>query len=382
MFKQKIKDAKTVEELDGVATEIRTALSADTINIDTIRELKEDTDMLTTRMSELTSSELDNFKESIKRGDVKAKTSKATVSNDRVLRSETYAKAYIDYLRNGNSAACRSLLTELANPKGDLPVPTIVAETVSTAWEVDPLFNHISNKLNYRGIYEQPFEVSADGASIHVEGQVAPAEENVVIGVAKILPQTFKKWVTVSDEAIDESAVDVLAYIYREITYRIIKLVSDTAIKSIIDAPATADKEHVAVKSINAKADAGTVFKAFGELSDEAMNPVVICNKRTYAHFKSMLTADGYVLNDPFAGMQVYFNDSLKDYDTATATDPYMIVGDLSALVVTLQHGNDVKIKVDDLSRAESDIVKVVGSFKAGVGLVKSDCFVKVCKGE
>ena len=70
-------------------------------------------------------------------------------------------------------------------------------------------------------------------------------------------------------------------------------------------------------------------------------------NKLTWADFKSITTGDGYPLQDPFAGLVVLFNNSLKAYSAAAEGEVYAIVGDLaSGFRANFPNGEEIKIKI------------------------------------
>jgi hypothetical protein len=66
---------------------------------------------------------------------------------------------------------------------------------------------------------------------------------------------------------------------------------------------------------------------------------------------------------------------------TASDDDTFVIIGDIGyGFQANFPAGNDVKIKVDDLSLAEKDLVKVVGRQFVGMGVVAPKAFVKINK--
>ena len=83
---------------------------------------------------------------------------------------------------------------------------------------------------------------------------------------------------------------------------------------------------------------------------------------------------------DAFEGLPVLFNNSLPAYSSASNGDVYAIVGDLSGVQVNYPEGDGVAIKYDDLSLAESDLVKIVGRQYVGVEVVGPASFAKIQK--
>lgn len=299
-------------------------------------------------------------------------------SNNDVLKSEEYVNAYARYLVDGNADECRSLLT--TNVSGQLPVPTIIDEIIRTAWDRSEILSRVRRTF-VKGNLKVAFEKSATGANVHVEGTSAPTEEVLELGIVEMIPANIKKWITISDEAVAMGGESLLRYIYDEITYQIVtKKLTDLVVTDIKNAPTTATSSAASAAAITAAPGLDTVAKAFANLSDEARNPVVIMNKLTYANFKTAQVGGNYAV-DPFEGLPVLFNNSLPAYDAASANAVYMIVGDLSGVQVNYPEGDGVVIKYDDLSLAESDLVKVVGRQYAAHAVTACGRFCNVKKG-
>ena len=186
---------------------------------------------------------------------------------------------------------------------------------------------------------------------------------------------------TISDEAFDLKGQAFLDYIMDEIEYRIIKFAADTVVADITGAPTTATKTACSVAHVETTGIADFV-NALALLSDEAQNPVIIMNKQSYAYYKGLAMAAGYAV-DPFDGMQVLFNNTLA-VATATpasgAVNKIAIVGDLEGESVNFTNGYEPSIKVDDLSLAEKDLIKVVGRLPMGHGVTACGRFAVVTK--
>ena len=103
-------------------------------------------------------------------------------------------------------------------------------------------------------------------------------------------------------------------------------------------------------------------------------------NKLTYANFKSAAAAAGFAM-DPFEGLPVLFNNSLKAYSAASSNEVYAIVGDLNGESVNYPEGDGIAIKYDDLSEAEADLVKIVGRQYAAHAVTACGRFCNIKKG-
>lgn len=294
-----------------------------------------------------------------------------------VRSSKAYTDAYARYLISGNADECRSLLT--TNASGQIPVPTIIDEIIRTAWDRSEILSRVRRTF-VKGNLKVAFEKSATGAYVHTEGTSAPTEEEITLGIVEMIPANIKKWITVSDEAVAMGGETLLRYIYDEITYQIItKKLTDLVVADIVAAPTTATATKASAAAISANVGLTTVDTAFANLSDEARNPVIIMNKLTYASFKAAQAAGNFNV-DPFSGLPVLFNNSLPAYSAASSGDTYMIVGDMSGVQVNYPEGDGVIIKYDDLSLAESDLVKIVGRQYAAHAVTACGRFCNVKK--
>lgn len=297
-----------------------------------------------------------------------------------VLKSAEYEEAYARYIKTEDATEVRSLLSEMVD-SGTVPVPTYLNERIMTAWDNSELFKRV-NKSYIKGIIRQGFELSATGAAKHTEGDTVnlPSEEELTIGVVEIKPVSLKKWISISDEVMDMTGRAFLDYIYDEIEYRIVKLAEEEAIKIIKSLSTSASASAVSVKNYSGEPAANLCIMAEALLTDEARNPVFIANKQTIAQFKSLMTADGYLINNPFNNMPTIAQNSLPSYETASAGAVYAIIGDLSAFRANFPNGTEVKFKFDDLSLAEKDLIKIVGRMYVGMNVVACDRFVLVKK--
>lgn len=294
-----------------------------------------------------------------------------------IRNSKEYMDAFANYVKTGDDSECRALLTELVSG-GSVPVPSIVDEYISTAWNNNDILQLVS-KSYIPGIVRIGFELSASGAVVHVEGSAAPAEETLSIGIVELKPESYKKWISISDEAIDLKGEAFIRYIYDELAQQIAKAVADALIQAILAAPAIATVTAVAVPVVNADPVLGIVSEAMSQLSDRASNPTVIINKKSLGTLKSIAYAANFPV-DFFEGLTVKFNDQLTAIGSASTGDPYMIVGDFGVGVrANFPNGEEITTKYDELSLAEKDLVKIVGREYVALGLVASDalCVVK-----
>lgn len=295
-----------------------------------------------------------------------------------IRNSREYIDAYAEYLKTGADAEVRSLLTKNVGG-GTIPVPEFLQEMIETAWEKDDILSRVTRTF-IRGNVKVPFELSADGAYVHVEGTTAPTEEALTFGLVSLIPETIKKWVSFSDEVAAMKGEEFLRYIYDELTYRITKKLADKVIDDIAGASSSSGSTAIGVPQVSMDPDVTTIPTAVANLSEDARNLVVIMNRLTEVEFVAAYAAGNFAV-DPFAGLTRVYTSHLPAYSTATAgTDVYAIVGDLSGARVNFPEGDDVVIKYDDLTRKKEDIVEVLGRQYAAHGITKLGRFVNIIK--
>lgn len=381
-----IKDM-TIEEVEVRTSEIQ--VEVDSADETRLAELKTELDSLEERKAELKkiASEAKETREMVAEGKVAVEETKTVIQEERkmtnseVVKSREYRDAFANYIRTGDDKECRALLTE--NVSGDVPVASIVYDIVKNAWEKEGIVARV-RKTYIKGNLRVGFEISADGAFIHTEGESvsASAAENLVLGTVNIVASNIKKFIYISDEVIDST--EFLTYVYDELTYQIAKKLADTVIAKIIACGTVSTNTpsvNVAVPVVEADSIAlNTIANAIAALSDQASDPVIIMNKATFANFKAVQAAGNYGY-DPFEGLPVLFNSTIPAFTAATTGVTYAIVGDLGeGAIANFPNGEDIKIKLDDLSLAESDMVKVVGRQYVGVEVVGPKSFVKIAK--
>lgn len=297
---------------------------------------------------------------------------------DEIRSSKEYIEAFANYIKTGKDDECRAVLKTVNVSGGQVPVPTVIEGRIRTAWERSGLMELV-RKTYIRGNVKIGFELSASDAVIHTEGSSAPSDETLTFGVVELKPESIKKWIKISDEAMDMGGEEFLYYIYDEITHKIAKKAQEVLLSKIAALTASATSTAVGVGVIAGTPTIGLVAQALGTLSDEAANPVIVMNKATWAQFKAVQYAGSFNV-DPFEGLDVHFDSTLPAYTAAGTTgSTWMVVGDFAAGAhANFPNGDEITLKYDDLSLAEADLVKIVGREYVGIGIVADHAFCKV----
>ena len=307
------------------------------------------------------------------------KVEERKMSDMEIRNSKEYIDAYAEYIKNGKDTECRALLTENAT-NGTVPVPEFVYDIVKTAWEKEGIMSLV-RKAYLKGNLKVGFEISGGEATVHTEGGDAVSEENLVLGTVTMIPQSIKKWISISDEVYDLRGEAFLRYIYDELAYRIAKKCADELIAKIISCGTQSTTTCVGVPAITAATiGQGTIASAMANLSDEANNPVVVMNKLTWAAFKAV-QYDGNFNADPFEGLNVVFNNSLKAFSAASTGDTYALVGDFGeGALANFPNGDEIEFKFDDKGQMKKDLIDVLGRRYVALAPVAPNAFVKIKK--
>lgn len=309
------------------------------------------------------------------------KEERAVKTAEEIRASKEYIDAYAKYLKTNDPTECRTLLTTNsdvdANP-GQVPVPTIIEARIRTAWEKSGILDEVT-RTYIKGNVAVGFELSASDATVHAEGTDAPSEEELLLGVVTLIPQTIKKWIRISDEVYELGGEAFLNYIYDEITNKIISYVRNTVVSIIASASDTSDATTIGVPQVDGAPTLDAIATAAGYLSDDATNLSVTINRLTHAAFIAAIAQNGYLF-DPFQGYRVHYSSALPAYEDAQEDDVWMIVGDYKGITCNFPAGDGVKLKFDDLTEAEADLIKIVGRVLVAIGITEPGRFVNVTK--
>ena len=284
-----------------------------------------------------------------------------------IRNSHEYVEAFAKYIKTGDATECRTLFSDNTQ-NGTVPVPSFVADIVAKRLEDSEILRRV-RRMEAAGNVKVGFEISAPAASQLSEGHEAITEEALTLGIVNLVPKTYKKFVQISDEALDSMSGEAyLSYIYDEVARGIIKAEENAVVAAILAAPQTATASAPAVaKTGSAAGSIDDFIQARALLSSAAEDLVIICTPAQYASYRSLQMSASYAV-DPFDGLEVLFSDA--------ATAP--IIGDLNGVMMNLPKGAAVEFKYDDKTLMTSDIVKILGRQPAAIGVVGNLFFAKV----
>ena len=384
----KIEDIKNIsaEECEARLAEIKTEMNAEDANIE---ELSAEVDAIEERRKALITAEeqrkalADKVANDVTAPIIEERKEEKKMeakNNTEYRNSKEYIDAYAEFIKSGDVEEFRSataLLTE--NVGGEIAVPDFVYDIIKTAWDANEITSLVT-KVNLKGNLKVNFEISGSDAVKHTEGSGAVTEEGLNEGIVTLVPAYFKKWKSFSDEVMAMRGEAFVRYIYAEIAHKIMKKIADDLIAQIAGLPQSATPASVSANIVKVAPAVGTVATALGELSDEATNPVVVMNKKTWSAFKNAQYANGFNV-DPFEGFDVHFNNSLPAYDDASEDDVYAIVGDFrEGALANFPEGDEIKYTFDELSRKKEDLVEVLGKLYGAIAPVADKAFALITK--
>ena len=374
-----------IREMDLEQVETRLAEVKDLLNVDgaDLESLETEIRALKDRRAEI-KADIEERKKEVEEVltesvEVRSFAETERKTNMEIRNTKEYIDAYASYIKSGDDRQCRALLTENAT-NGTVPVPELVYDIVKTAWEREGIMSLV-RKSYLKGNLKVGFEISADPAVIHTEGGAAIDPENLVLGVVNLVPQSIKKVIQISDEVYDMASDSFLSYVYDELTYQIAKKAADTLLAKINACGTLSTTTCVGVPKITVTAiSLDLTAQAIAQLSDEAANPVIVMNKATWANFKAAQYAASYPV-DPFEGLPVVFNNSLKSWAAASTGDAVAIVGDFGhGALANFPNGDEIEFKFDANTLKKQDLIEILGREFIAVEPVAPNAFVKLAK--
>ena len=353
-----------------------------------LEALKAEVDAIEARRAELTAiaEKRNALAAQIASGQAQATVAKTFEQEERTMglkeirASQEYAQAFLNMIKNNDDTEVRALLSDNVTG-GQIPVPTMLETEIKNAWEEHQLMGLVKHSY-FKGNVKVGFELSATGAVVHVEGTAAPDEEVLTLGTVELKAENIKKWITVSDEAIEGTTVDTVGYLYKELAQRIVEKAEEVLVGKITSAPAASTATACGVRVFSGNPALDTIVKAVATLSAQAKDLHIVMNRQTKAEFVSLQLSANYAV-DVFDGLKdrIVFSDKLPAFSAASVDDVYMIIGDFGyGAQANFPNGDNVTIKIDDLSLAEKDLVKIVGKEYVGLGVVAPYAFVNAKK--
>jgi HK97 family phage major capsid protein len=379
----------SASELQSRMAEIRTAIDAEDADLDALeKEAREIREELESRAA--AEAKKEELRKMVAEGktpetkEIETQEERKMPDMKEIRSSQEYASAYLKMLKTRDDSEVRALLTTnttAAGVTGYVPVPTALETEIKTAWETHQLMGLIK-KSTFKGNVKIGFELTAGGASVHVEGAAAPDEEVVTLGAVEIKADMIKKWIRVSDEALEGTTVDTAGYLYKEIAHRIVEKAEEVLVGKITAAGTVATATAVGVPKLQDDPGIDTVLNAMALLCGEAGDLHIAMNRGTYPAFRNLELNANYGI-DVFEGLRdrIIFTDKLPAVTAASTGATYMIVGDFAdGVQANFPNGDQIMMLTDPYTDAQSDLVKIVGRQYVGMAVVGDKRLVNVTK--
>jgi HK97 family phage major capsid protein len=360
-----VETSENPEEIEGYTEELRS-----------LKEHKAELEALEERKANAKALEEDRAEDTVKEIETR-KEIETMKTIEEYRNSEEYVNAFAEYIKTGDAEELRALLTTNVGAAGEVAVPDMVYDIIKTDWAKTSVMSLVK-KISVQGNMKVQFELSAGDAVIHNEGSGAVSEEELTLGVVTLIPESIKKWISVSDEVLDMKGAAFLQYVYDELTYKIAQKCESVLIGKIKALPTSASENKVCAKKVKAGAALGTIATALGQLNADATNPVVVMNPATKAAFKAAVYAGNFNA-DPFEGLQVITTNQLPAIGDASENDVYAIVGDFGfGALANFPNGDAITIKLDDKTDMTKDLVRILGREYVAVEPIACRAFVNI----
>ena len=369
---------KRISELDSLVETAENAESVDamTEELRSLNERKAELTALEKRKANAKALEEDRAEDTVKEIETR-KEIETMKTIEEYRNSEEYVNAFAEYIKTGDAEELRALLTTNVGAAGEVAVPDMVYDIIKTDWAKTSVMSLVK-KISVQGNMKVQFELTAGDAVIHNEGSGAVSEEELTLGIVTLIPESIKKWISVSDEVLDMKGAAFLQYVYDELTYKIAQKCESVLINKIKNLPTSASENSVCAKKVKAGAALGTIATALGQLNADATNPVVVMNPATKAAFKAAVYA-GQFNADPFEGLQVITTNQLPAIADAAENAVYAIVGDFGfGALANFPNGDAITIKLDDKTEMTSDLVRILGREYVAVEPIACRAFVNI----
>lgn len=316
---------------------------------------------------------------------------------EEIRSSAEYLKLYADGIKGGDMTAFNEYAERagITTSTTGAPVPTLMQGYVETAWEKYGKFSRIVRNISVRGLFQVAIEKTSDNAVWHDEGDDMPTEESITLGTVLLTPKMIKKWISMTDEVVALVPEEFVRYIADEVVYKVVKLLDDAIIsgtgsggKGVVgivnDANGLITKVNTALgfnthnelianlnvfDNLTIAMNPQTFFKNVMGMTDEAGRPIytiVTDNTGRPRHF--------------LGGYPVEFTNALKAYDSASANDPFMVVGDFTGYTLNRPNSQNVDILLDELTLAREDKIYYLGKLLAAGAVTKPKYFAVATK--
>jgi HK97 family phage major capsid protein len=325
--------------------------------------------------------------------------SRVSMTSDDVYSSRSYALAWTKYVRTGDDAEVRQLISTVDSSAGEIVTPKILVNRIEEVMRTGGRILNLCRLEQFEGMTEHPVSVESSDPDWHKETGGAPkGDKSLKMVSVKIDPEFIADVLPITKkfEALSLSAfwewlkAELPDALKRRIDTAILLGVQDgtEGIRGIIT-----NVDPIFVKQVDGGIiDFNVVNEAVGELADGVVdNITVVMNRKTFfKNIRGLKGADGHPIWTSSAdeekakfflsGFPVTFSSKLPAFDVATDNAPYMIVGDFKAMLLNFPKGMTPRVTRDELTRKKDNIVEYLPEILVGGNITRPGSFVVVRK--
>ena len=172
-------DEMQMSDIETRSAEIEELLKGEDADIESLTKEVEEMEARKAEILAEVEQRKKEAEEALKIGTEIEKEEERKMTNMEVRNTKEYIDAFAEYVKSGNDAECRALLTENV-ASGTVPVPEMVYNIVKTAWDREGIMALV-RKTAMKGNLKVGFEISADGAVVHTESILGTDEGSEVL---------------------------------------------------------------------------------------------------------------------------------------------------------------------------------------------------------
>ena len=323
------------------------------------------------------------------------------MEKENILETRSYELAWANYIRTGNDAEVRALVSTQNPESAGVLVPTTLVNRIEDTLRTGGRILALCSITSVKGITEHPIAKSRTNPAWHDEtGTDKKVRKAITLTSVSMEPQfiaeileTTRKFENDSISAFWDWLISELPDALRRVVDREILTGAQSGkngIRGILTNTETMFVETLATHTLYFN----SANEAVSLLDDGATsNVTAVMNKKTFLQNVMGLTGtDGHPiwqqvmttnLNRPaffFGGYPVVFTDDLPAYDAATAGQTYMLFGDFTAMKLNFPNGMAPSLIRDELTRKDENIIEYLSEIYVGGNVVRPGSFVKVTK--
>jgi len=322
-------------------------------------------------------------------------------TSEALYASKRYELAWAGYIKTGNDAEVRQLISTVDTSAGEIVTPTTLVDRIESKLRTGGRLVRLCRLEQIKGLTEHPVAVSASDPDWHEEaGSTQKVEKQITLTSVQIDPQfvaetlaTTKKFEADSIEAfwgwlMAELPDALLRKIDREILHG--AAAGTNGIRGIL----TNTNTLFVVEVTGVLLDFNIANLAVGMLDDGTEdNTTIVMNRLTFFNnIRGLKGADGHPIwtssgNEErpqfyLGGFPVTFNSSLKAYDDADEGDVFMVAGDFNAMLLNFPQGMSPTLVRDALTRKKDNIVEYLSEIYVGGNITRPGSFAVIKKGD